>query len=34
MEPVGGSTEQFAQLVRENFGMYARLVKDLKIKAE
>ena len=34
MEPVGGSTEQFAQLVRENHAMYARLVRDLKIKAE
>jgi len=34
MEPVGGTTEQFAQLVRENHTMYARLVKDLKIRAE
>jgi len=34
MEPVGGSTEQFAQLMRENHAMYGRLVKDLKIKAE
>lgn len=34
MEPVGGSTEQFAQLMRENHAMYGRLVKDLNIKAE
>jgi tripartite-type tricarboxylate transporter receptor subunit TctC len=31
-EPIGGSAEQFARLVREDFEKYARLVKDLNIK--
>jgi tripartite-type tricarboxylate transporter receptor subunit TctC len=33
-EPVGGSAEQFAELVRVDFAKYARLVKELNIKAE
>jgi tripartite-type tricarboxylate transporter receptor subunit TctC len=32
-EPVGGSTEAFARLVREDFDKYQRLVKELNIKA-
>ena len=32
LEPVGGSTEAFAQLVRANFEMYRGLVADLKIR--
>jgi tripartite-type tricarboxylate transporter receptor subunit TctC len=31
-EPVGGSAEQFARLVREDFAKYGRLVKELNIK--
>ena len=31
-EPIGGSAEQFARLVREDFEKYARLVKELNIK--
>ncbi len=31
-EPVGGSEEQFARLVREDFDKYARLVQELNIK--
>ena len=31
-EPIGGSAEQFARLVREDFDKYARLVKELNIK--
>jgi len=34
MEPIGGSAEQFAQLVRADTEKYARLVKDLKIKPD
>ena len=34
MEAVGGTAEQFAQLVRANFEMYAKLVADLKIRVE
>jgi len=34
MEAVGGTSEQFAQLVRANFEMYAKLVADLKIRVE
>jgi tripartite-type tricarboxylate transporter receptor subunit TctC len=30
-EPVGGSTDQFSQLVRGEFDKYARLVKELNI---
>jgi tripartite-type tricarboxylate transporter receptor subunit TctC len=33
-EPVGGSAEAFLQLVRGDFGTYARLVKELNIKSE
>ena len=32
-DPVGGTAEQFANLVREDYNKYARLVKDLHIKA-
>ena len=32
-EPVGGSAEAFLRLVREDFDKYARLVKELNIKA-
>jgi tripartite-type tricarboxylate transporter receptor subunit TctC len=31
-EPVGGSAEQFARLVRDDFAKYGRLVKELDIK--
>jgi tripartite-type tricarboxylate transporter receptor subunit TctC len=33
-EPVGGSAEAFARLVRGDFNTYARLVKELNIRAE
>jgi tripartite-type tricarboxylate transporter receptor subunit TctC len=33
-EPVGGSAEAFSQLVHGDFETYARLVKELNIKAE
>jgi tripartite-type tricarboxylate transporter receptor subunit TctC len=33
-EPVGGTADQFATLVRDDFTRYGRLVKDLNIKAE
>jgi tripartite-type tricarboxylate transporter receptor subunit TctC len=33
-EPVGGSAETFARLVRGDFDTYARLVKELNIKSE
>ena len=32
-EPVGGSAEAFARLVRDDFERYARLVKELNIKS-
>lgn len=32
LQTVGGSTEAFAALVRENFEMYRKLVADLKIR--
>jgi len=32
-EPVGGSADTFARLVREDFAKYERLVKELNIKA-
>ena len=32
MEPVGGTADQFARLVREDFDKYGRLVKDLNIR--
>jgi tripartite-type tricarboxylate transporter receptor subunit TctC len=33
-EPIGGTAEQFAGLVREDYAKLGRLVKDLNIKAE
>jgi tripartite-type tricarboxylate transporter receptor subunit TctC len=33
-EPVGGTSDQFAALVREDYATFGRLVKDLDIKAE
>src|SRR5262245_8255067 len=33
-EPIGRSAEAFSQLVRGDFGTYARLVKELNIKSE
>jgi tripartite-type tricarboxylate transporter receptor subunit TctC len=33
-EPIGGSAESFARLMREDFAKYQRLVRDLKIKAQ
>jgi tripartite-type tricarboxylate transporter receptor subunit TctC len=33
-EPIGGTADQFATLVREDYAKFGRLVKDLKIKAE
>jgi tripartite-type tricarboxylate transporter receptor subunit TctC len=33
-DPVGGTAEQFANLVREDYDKYARLVKDLHVKTE
>ncbi|MEJ0077901.1 MAG: tripartite tricarboxylate transporter substrate binding protein [Alphaproteobacteria bacterium] len=33
-EPIGGTPEQFAQFVREDYAKFGRLVKDLHIKAE
>jgi tripartite-type tricarboxylate transporter receptor subunit TctC len=33
-EPIGGTAEQFAALVREDYAKLGRLVKDLNIKAE
>jgi tripartite-type tricarboxylate transporter receptor subunit TctC len=33
-EPIGGTTQQFADLVREDYAKLGRLVKDLNIKAE
>ena len=32
-EPVGGSAEEFARLVRDDYAKYERLVKELNIKA-
>jgi tripartite-type tricarboxylate transporter receptor subunit TctC len=34
LEPIGGSSEQFAKLVRDDYEKYAKLVKDLNIRAE
>lgn len=34
LEPIGGSAEQFARLMREDFDKYARLVKELNIRIE
>jgi len=33
-EPIGGTAEQFAAFVREDYAKFGRLVKDLNIKAE
>jgi len=33
-EPVAGTAEQFSQLFRDDFAKYARLVTELKIKAD
>ena len=33
-EPVGGTADQFARLVREDYAKFGRLMKDLNIKAE
>jgi tripartite-type tricarboxylate transporter receptor subunit TctC len=33
-EPVGGTADQFAHLVSEDYGKFARLVKELNVKAE
>jgi tripartite-type tricarboxylate transporter receptor subunit TctC len=33
-EPIGGTADQFATLVREDYTRYGRLVKELNIKAE
>jgi tripartite-type tricarboxylate transporter receptor subunit TctC len=33
-EPIGGTADQFTQLVRDDFAKYARLLKELKIKAD
>ena len=33
-EPIGGTADQFAALVREDYAKFGRLVKDLDIKAE
>ncbi len=34
LEPVGGSVESFARLMRDDFAKYERLVRELKIKAQ
>ncbi len=33
-EPIGGTAEQFAALVRQDYAKYARLTKELKIKVD
>jgi tripartite-type tricarboxylate transporter receptor subunit TctC len=33
-EPIGGTADQFADLVREDYAKFGRLVRDLNIKAE
>jgi tripartite-type tricarboxylate transporter receptor subunit TctC len=33
-QPVGGTPEQFAQFVRDDYAKFARLVKELNIKGE
>jgi tripartite-type tricarboxylate transporter receptor subunit TctC len=33
-EPIGGTSDQFAALVREDYATFGRLVKDLDIKAQ
>jgi tripartite-type tricarboxylate transporter receptor subunit TctC len=34
MEPVGGTAEQFAQLMRNDYAKYGRLVKELNIRVD
>src|SRR5205807_3037202 len=34
LEPIGDTADQFARLVRDDFAKYARLVKELHIKAD
>ena len=34
LEPVGGTPEQFAAVVRADYYKYRRLVRELKIKTE
>jgi tripartite-type tricarboxylate transporter receptor subunit TctC len=34
MEPVGGTPEQFAQLMRNDYAKYGRLVKELNIRVD
>jgi tripartite-type tricarboxylate transporter receptor subunit TctC len=34
LEPVGGSADQFAKLVRGDFEKYARLIRELKIRVD
>jgi tripartite-type tricarboxylate transporter receptor subunit TctC len=33
-EPIGGTADEFARLVREDYAKFGRLVKDLNIKAQ
>jgi tripartite-type tricarboxylate transporter receptor subunit TctC len=33
-EPIGGTIERFAQLVRDDYAKYGRLVKDLNVKPQ
>jgi tripartite-type tricarboxylate transporter receptor subunit TctC len=34
MEPVGGTAESFARLLRGDYDKYSRLIRDLNIKLE
>jgi hypothetical protein len=34
LEPVGGASEDLGKLVREDYDKYARLVRDLRIRAD
>jgi hypothetical protein len=34
LEPIGGTSGDFAKLVREDYDKYARLVRDLRIKVD
>ena len=33
-EPIGGTADAFARLVRDDFAKFERLVKDLNLKAQ
>ena len=33
-EPTGGTIESFAQLMRDDYAKYGRLVKDLNVKSQ